>query len=592
MAWKDVKVGYKISFGFSIVIIALLVFSILSYTTIVRIDKAEDELSHSLEILFAVEDAKLAHLNFIMAIQNHVMSKETTNLNLERDFKACDFGKWFYAELEEAKRNKNSESSKIYLTDIPNVNISLLEESHENIHGYVDLIQDTILSDDFDLASDLYAVEILPEYEKLISELNAIANFYDKSVKSSYAIIDYEENVALNTILYGSILTLIISLVTAFLQTINITQPISKLVEYATTVSTGNLNVKSPLTQKDEVGKLADTVELMVQNLKEQLIESERKTKQATESEKEAERVKLEVESAAKKMEATHAEMRIITQGLEEIIVSIAPAFSALESSIKTSEYASQESADKVYQTVTAMGEMSAAASEIASNSSATTDIAKQSKSVAERGLTLVANVMKSINELHSKSQTLKADMTQLSEHANSVGNIMVVISDIADQTNLLALNAAIEAARAGEAGRGFAVVADEVRKLAEKTMTSTVDVNKVITAIQDSIEKNISQVNATVATVEVATDLSIRSQEGLKEIVSMADNSEAQVISIASASEEQAQTFEEINAALEALTINAESATSAVESVKNASQILAEQSNELGKLIEKLKNC
>ena len=112
--------------------------------------------------------------------------------------------------------------------------------------------------------------------------------------------------------------------------------------------------------------------------------------------------------------------------------------------------------------------------------------------------------------------------MAELDDHAKAISQIMGVISDIADQTNLLALNAAIEAARAGEAGRGFAVVADEVRKLAEKTMSSTTDVGNAITAIQHSAGQSIQQVEKAVGNVEEATDFSNRSGEALKEIVGM----------------------------------------------------------------------
>jgi methyl-accepting chemotaxis protein len=162
----------------------------------------------------------------------------------------------------------------------------------------------------------------------------------------------------------------------------------------------------------------------------------------------------------------------------------------------------------------------------------------------------------------------------------------MGVISDIADQTNLLALNAAIEAARAGEAGRGFAVVADEVRKLAEKTMTATKDVGSAIAAIQESADKSVTGMDNALKEVQTATGFASQSGEALRQIVSQVEAAADQVRAIAAAGEEQSAASEEINQSIVQVSAIAAQNTEAMHEAAEAVGHLTAQAQRLQELI------
>ena len=172
------------------------------------------------------------------------------------------------------------------------------------------------------------------------------------------------------------------------------------------------------------------------------------------------------------------------------------------------------------------------------------------------------------------------------------ITRIMNVISDIADQTNLLALNAAIEAARAGEAGRGFAVVADEVRKLAEKTMASTNDVGNAIKAIQESTAKSMTGVDQAVERIGEANELASRSGAALEEIVATVEATGDQVNAIATASEEQSAASEEINQSIVQVNDMSRQTAEAMGEAAKAVSELAAQAQGLTALIQELKEA
>ncbi|WP_319780714.1 methyl-accepting chemotaxis protein [Maridesulfovibrio sp.] len=276
------------------------------------------------------------------------------------------------------------------------------------------------------------------------------------------------------------------------------------------------------------------------------------------------------------------------TQAVAEQLSSASEELAAQVEQIRNGSEIQHE---RITETATAMEQMNSTIMEVARNASNASGKSLEAKNQAEEGAQIVSQSVQSITEVSTIANDLRSSMVNLSKQTESISTVMDVISDIADQTNLLALNAAIEAARAGEAGRGFAVVADEVRKLAEKTMTATHEVGNSVESIQQSMSANLREMEDAVEAVEKTTELATKSGASLKTIVSTVDYSASQVEGIATASEEQSSASEQINSAITEINNITRETTEGIQQSAKAVQELAKMSSELNGLIRELQS-
>ncbi len=346
----------------------------------------------------------------------------------------------------------------------------------------------------------------------------------------------------------GGIVVLFVLGVWAILS-INVLQPVGALVAAATRIAGGDLDTALGADRRDEIGSLQRAMAKMVENLKGKIGEAESKEALAAAETERARQAMAEAEEARRQAEhARQAGMLQAADQLEGIVSAVDAATGDISSQLAQSSQGSQEQSNRIGETATSMEEMNATVLAVAQSASDAAETADQARRTASDGSDIVTRVIQSIGEVQAKALSLKRDMRELGQQAEGIGRIMSVISDIADQTNLLALNAAIEAARAGEAGRGFAVVADEVRKLAEKTMAATKEVGEAIGSIQHGTRQNIDNVELAAKRIDEATALAGQSGETLAAIVGLVDRTTDQVRAIATAAEQQSITTEEIN--------------------------------------------
>ncbi|WP_276352358.1 methyl-accepting chemotaxis protein [Cohnella caldifontis] len=329
---------------------------------------------------------------------------------------------------------------------------------------------------------------------------------------------------ATRSILYTTVIVIVIFVMVGALLTVwivrSITQPLSRLMDATGKIAEGDLSEEVPVRSRDELGRLSASVNAMAGKLRDLIGE-----------------IVHTSESVAASSEQISASTEEIAGGMNM-------------------------QSEAVQHMQERFGELSLAVAAVASSAEEAARLASQTSAIALEGGDVVRKSIESMGQVGTQMERLESDSAK-------IGEIIEVIDDIAEQTNLLALNAAIEAARAGEQGRGFAVVADEVRKLAERSGEATKQITSIIKEMQENTHKSVTAVTSGVSQTR-------ETGEAFDRIIAMVSETEHKVGEIAAASEEQAAQSDEVMRSIENISAAAEEAAAASEETAATSQTLA----------------
>ena len=297
-----------------------------------------------------------------------------------------------------------------------------------------------------------------------------------------------------------------------------------------------------------------------------------------------------EISSIIRSIGTVQATMRDMISQISQTSEQVATASRNLRSNADQIAAGTESVASQTGTVAVASEEMAATSNEIAGNCQSAAVNSTRASDAARSGVEVVSQTTVCMDRIANRVKGAARTVEELGARSNQIGEIVGTIEDIADQTNLLALNAAIEAARAGEQGRGFAVVADEVRALAERTTRATREISVMIKAIQGETQHAVTAMNEGVSEVEKGTEFSCRSGDSLQQILQQINDVTMQINQIATAAEQQTSTTGEItNNIHQVMTIVQQTAHGATETADSAAT-LAHQSEELQRLVRQFK--
>jgi len=570
------KVGVKIGGGFTIVLLLTVVVALTSIFSIRTMTKNTKEATG-----LRVDEMKLASAIKCSMINHAVLAR---GYMLYGDASYLDkFGKerdLFKDKCNELSALLTSKSGK-----------QVMEDMENGEADYSGLFQDKVLpaykSGNMTLVKKIAGTDLAAANKTTFDACEKMSDIAESLMDKATSSANQAGRNALVVVWVLTGISLLIGACVSILITRAIVHPITSLVEDSKRIAEGDLTVDIKQQGTDEIGQLSISFKEMVSSLRQTVAKVSAAAANMAASSQELSATSEEVTKGTQQIAETVDQVAAGSQEQSKTAQSSASSMDQLRTAISEVASGAQNQARTVESTVSLVQQITAAIEEVARLSQESAANGQKVSEIATTGGAHVADAVNGMGKIKEATDKVANMVQQLGESSQQIGAIVETIDDIAEQTNLLALNAAIEAARAGEHGKGFAVVADEVRKLAERSSKATGEIADLIGSIQTMTGHAVDAMNKGSQEVADGTDLANQAGVALRQIQSAVDGIVKQIEQTSASTQHVSESSIEVVRAIENVSAVTEQTSAATEEMAASSAEVAHQIEQVAALSE-----
>ena len=541
-------IGRKLTFGLGIVLTLVLVMGIVFFWTSKQVQRAEAKNEEMMELNTMLSERMVDHYKWIDGITSGVFIQGKQFAG-KLDPEECNLGKWLT-------------SFKPYSDEV-NSSFKAMDAPHRKLHGTAEKILSAFKAGKKDDAEAIFTAETLPALVSVQENLYKLKEIIEKDDKALGEKLGGVQRMANITTIGLTVSIVLFGILGGIVFVRGITRPVQKVMATMQKVAKGDLTEKvEDVRSKDEIGQMAAYTNEMIDSLSSMLGQVKGNADQLVVA---SSQIAASAEQTSKNSESSAAAVEEMTSTMHE-----------MSANIQNVAKSTQQQAASVTETSSSIEQMVTSINRVAENVKRLVSISERSQNAVSTGSAAVNKASTGMDEINGTIQQSAQTIMSLGSRTEEMAKIVEVIDDIAEQTNILALNAAIEAARAGEQGMGFAVVAEEVRKLAERSAKSTREIADLIKSVSSEAQlavDNMTKSTSIVGQGLVSTREVIQALEGIKSAVEEVSKYSNE---IGAATQEQASGSEQIGKATRNLNeITQEINTSAEEQSSGAEQVV-----------------